>query len=94
MNGCGDQIVSSIQEGVTLSEHENSSNSRKGPSTHDDKLRNLTLEVPGFGGYYFDEAGQLVVSLTDTKQRDQAPYWRGWREGNSQPSQKKSGNSQ
>ncbi len=72
MNGCGDQIVSSIQEGVTLSEHENSSNSREGPSTHDDKLRNLTLEVPGFGGYYFDEAGQLVVNLTDTKQRDQA----------------------
>lgn len=33
--------------------------------TYDDRMAALADELPGFGGIYFDENGQLVVQLTN-----------------------------
>lgn len=36
------------------------------------RLRNLARQVPGFAGFYFDESGDLVVQLKDTRQGNSA----------------------
>lgn len=43
-----------------------------GPETYDEILADLALEVPGYGGHFADENGDLNVYLVSTQQRDAA----------------------